>query len=408
MSSSGGTGDENKVPNSRKTHRASNSNDNDAEVEQKSTVELNIEDYSQYVKKLMEEGLELRSDQNQPDVGHKPSWFDDKLYRHAQTVYARHLMAINFSHLSGLLLLVRLDSIYRTLSITGESDTVAKLFKRYYNTIKHVKQWYEGDIFDRNSDAYKSMLIVRGMHNKVSSRFNDTPKSDDKADGSGQSQNDSFDKNANETCPLKQDGNDHALAKTGVHISKFDLMITQFAFVGLIVLFPKQMGLIEAFDKKDLVSLLHFWRVIGYYLGVDGKFNLCAYKLKDIEMLCKTFAEDIYKESMARNVISSPPGIMTVNIVRAVKFIPMLTAYGILTHLNELLGRNSDEVDDRKTVYSNLSHTLIKLVMSRLLAYQPLRSFNNGLIRLSLYMVGKTQNCYANHLKSQYGDVLNV
>lgn len=341
--------------------------------------------YQEMIKNLSLTGKTLRSDQKQPNLLEKPSWFDEELYKNAQSIYGRHFMAMNFAHLSGLLLLVRVDSIYSTLSATGESDSVSKLFKRYYNTVKHVKTWYEGDIFKEHSEAYQSLLIVRGMHNKVSKKFNDEPN--------GEQSNQS---------PGSRPSNG------SVHISEYDIMLTQFAFIGFIVINGDKMGFLDDFSKHDLNSLLHFWRLIGYYLGASDKYNLCSYEMSEVILLCGAIMNLEYKESLVKNNLTKPQGIMSVNIVRAIKFIPMLTVFGILTYLHEIVGHETSELSDRETCYSRLSYSLIKLVMTRLLAYRPFRSFNNGLTRLSLYLIGKIEGRFSNYLDSKYGQELRI
>jgi hypothetical protein len=346
-----------------------------------------LEFYKNELKRLKENGKAMRSDQNQPAILDKPSWFNAALFENAKSVYARHFMGINFAHLSGLILLVRMNSIFLTLSSTGKSDSVAKLFKRYYKTLCHVKTWYEGDIFERDSDAQRSLLTVRGMHNKVSSTLNDR-------------------KNGR-SPPSRMDANGNVL-ESQIHICQYDIMITQFAFVGFIVTNADKVGLMEDFNRFDLESILHFWRVIGYYLGVNEENNLCSRQLDDIVNLCKTIMEDEFKQSIRANPTSSPPGIMGYNIVRSVKFIPMLTFYGITKYLFELMGLDTSELETKPTRYSRLSYTLIKLVMSNLLAYRPLRWFNNGLTRLSVFCVGKVENWFSNHLHNKYGPILRI
>lgn len=353
--------------------------------------------YKSMLERLKRTGRSLRADVDQPKISVKPPWLDEDLFRNAGSVYERHFMGMNFAHLSGLLLLVRVDSIYKTLSATGESESVSKLFKRYYNTVKHIKTWYEGDIFEENSDAYRSLLTVRGMHNKVSSKLNDG--ADRRPIESDMVQN------ANETSQsvAKQGVDDR-----GLHISEYDVMITQFAFIGFIVTNADKMGLIDDFSDRDLKSLLHFWRVVGYYLGASDELNLCSYKLEDVVGLCSAITDIEYKSSIMKNRLYEPPGIMSVNIVRSIKFIPMLTVYGIMRHLYEILGVETQDIEGRRTWYSNLSYTLIKLVMTRLLGYKLLRSFNNGLTRLSLFLVGKISDHFAGHLSSKYGNELKI
>lgn len=361
--------------------------------------------YSSYLIGLRNIGRSRRSDQDQPNVSNKPDWFDEELFKQAKSVYERHFMGINFAHLSGLLLLVRIDSIYETLSKTGESDSVSKLFKRYYHTVKHVKTWYEGDIFEESSEAHRSLLIVRGMHNKVSKKLNDNPEVLAQQSETPQEETKLMEKSKTGGGGGQIDYDDEA---SGVHISEYDIMITQFAFVGFIVLHADKVGLIEDFSRRDLDALLHFWRVIGYYLGASDKFNLCAHELTDIIGICEAITRLVYKKSMTKNPLNAPHGIMSVSIVRSIKFIPMLTVYGMMRHLYEILGHETNEIESRRTWYSNLSYTLIKLVMTRLLRYKPLRSFNNGLTRLSLYCVSHIEGWFSNYLDHKYGQEMKT
>ena len=372
------------------------------------------------LKELKNIGHTLRADREQPSLLVKPSWFDESLFENAKLVYRRHFMSVNFSHLSGLLLLVRIHSIYRTLCSTGRSDSVTKLFKRYYQTLIHVKGWYEGDIFDENSSAYRSLLVVRNMHNRASQCLNNVcPKSKDDQNG----EREVYDKRSNTTIEeislLMSEGRrlgmgdknnclDDAKERDMQHISEHDIMITQFAFIGFIVIKPKCVGLLNDFEQRDLESLLHFWRVIGYYLGASERFNLCSRSLVDVIGLCEAIKELEYKKSVADNPIVSPHGIMSVNIVRSLKFIPLLTIYGIMRYIYEMLDIPTEELVAKQTRLSLMSYTLIKFVLSKLLVYRPFRAFNNGITRLSVYLVGKIEGWFERHLESKYRDTLRL
>jgi hypothetical protein len=185
-------------------------------------------------------------------------------------------------------------------------------------------------------------------------------------------------------------------------------MLTQFAFVGFIVTRAENVGLIDDFDRYDLESVLHFWRVIGYYLGASDEYNLCSRELDDVSKLSNSIMEHELKSTLHTNPDSSMPFVMSLNIVRSVKFIPMLTFYGITKYLFELMDVDTSELEAKSTPYSRLSYTLIKLVMSHLLAYRPFRWFNNGLTRLSIFCVGKIEDWFANRLQSKYGQELKI
>lgn len=380
--------------------------------------------YINYVNDLRLKGKFIRSDRCQPSVKRDslPNWFDDKLFNNAKLVYANNFMGINFAHFSGLILLVRSESIFNTLNSTGCSSSVSKLFRRYYNTVSHVKSWYEGDIFEIDSKAHNSLLIVRGMHNKVSKDMNDNSiyvdnnnkaNQDSRIDGkcplsSIQQTNNNNNNNSFESCRYVEE-------TKPAYLSQYDIMITQFAFIGLILNKPKFVGLLSDsyFTEYDAKSVIHFWRVIGFFLGASDKYNLGSYPLNECKSLCDAFFELEFKQSMKKHELESEPGLMSINIVRSLKFLPLLTVYGMMRYLNEVVGykpSNSDSntIDGRKTWFSSLSYTLMRIVMTSFLGFKPLRMFNNGLTRLSLYLIGKFESWYCNRLNSRYGSVLTT
>lgn len=53
-------------------------------------------------------------------------------------------------------------------------------------------------------------------------------------------------------------------------LSQSSLAITQFGFMGFGILKPEKLG-IKINDEKDLEGFIHFWRVIGYLVGVNDK-----------------------------------------------------------------------------------------------------------------------------------------
>jgi hypothetical protein len=89
-----------------------------------------------------------------------PHWLNKDKIRRAQTLVKKHFFGIFFAHLSGLILLVYIKSILITLLSTGNSRTVAHIFRRYLSTLMHIKLWYEGDVWDINHPSHKSIMQV--------------------------------------------------------------------------------------------------------------------------------------------------------------------------------------------------------------------------------------------------------
>lgn len=57
---------------------------------------------------------------------------------------------------------------------------------------------------------------------------------------------------------------------TGCFLSQGEMAVTQFGFVGLIILKPEFFGAHNV-DDQDLEAFLHLWRGIGYLIGIDDE-----------------------------------------------------------------------------------------------------------------------------------------
>lgn len=53
------------------------------------------------------------------------------------------------------------------------------------------------------------------------------------------------------------------------NITQRDMVLTQFVFIGIPLLSPHLLGL--ARSEEGMEGLVHFWRVIGYLLGIQDK-----------------------------------------------------------------------------------------------------------------------------------------
>lgn len=52
------------------------------------------------------------------------------------------------------------------------------------------------------------------------------------------------------------------------------MALTQFGFMGYIVLVPQKLGI--QVNRDDIEAFVHFWRVVGHMIGIQDKFNLCT------------------------------------------------------------------------------------------------------------------------------------
>lgn len=76
----------------------------------------------------------------------------------------------------------------------------------------HVTSWFDDDVFDPETKGYKSIRQVRSMHKRVQSLMNDKFKVKDK------------------------DG------QPRLWMTQYDVSMTQFAFIGLAMVYPKKGG----------------------------------------------------------------------------------------------------------------------------------------------------------------------
>ncbi|KAK9679330.1 ER-bound oxygenase mpaB/B'/Rubber oxygenase, catalytic domain [Popillia japonica] len=80
-------------------------------------------------------------------------------------------------------------------------------------------------------------------------------------------------------------------------ITQMELAGTIFGFRGFAIIRPECFGLTSLTDQ-DCSNLLHFWRVIGYLLGVDDRFNICRESLSETKAIFIALSEIIIKPHM--------------------------------------------------------------------------------------------------------------
>jgi len=104
-----------------------------------------------------------------------------------------------------------------------------------------------------------------------------------------------------------------------IWVSQFDMALTQWAFIGILILYPKQCGL-HPTTKQEVEELIYFWRVMGYLNGIEDRFNTCSGNYEETYTCFKIIWDEIYKPIVIRNPRPSPTGYeMTKGIVIALR-----------------------------------------------------------------------------------------
>ena len=92
-----------------------------------------------------------------------------------------------------------------------------------------------------------------------------------------------------------------------IWVSQYDMALTQWAFIGILILFPKECGLHPA-TKQELEELIHFWRVMGYLNGIEDRFNLCNGDYDYTFTLFDCVWKQIYKAAIIASPHPAPTG----------------------------------------------------------------------------------------------------
>lgn len=136
-----------------------------------------------------------------------------------------------FAMYLNLISTLAIPSILKILVHTSKSSTDMTAYRRYVQTIFHVLTWFREEL-KPGTRAWKSLETVRKFHFAAS-------KSADKAN-------------------------------KGI-ISQKDMSISQYGFMGFTVLSHKELGIQGV--RKEMDDFCHFWRVLGYLLGIKEEWN---------------------------------------------------------------------------------------------------------------------------------------
>uniref|UniRef100_A0A182M5B7 ER-bound oxygenase mpaB/mpaB'/Rubber oxygenase catalytic domain-containing protein n=1 Tax=Anopheles culicifacies TaxID=139723 RepID=A0A182M5B7_9DIPT len=175
----------------------------------------------------------------------------------AQAFFKRNFLAMFLGKLCGLLAIVTVPSILRVLVHTNQSSEPKTAYRRYVATLLHTLEWYYEDMTP-SSRAWKSITFVRKTH----------------------------------ACVSKQ----AATVRSEMIISQRDMAITQFGFVGYVIISYRKLGV--QFDPNDMEALVHLWRVIGHMMGIEERFNACTDRFETTEQRMSLIAKEILKPAL--------------------------------------------------------------------------------------------------------------
>ncbi|KAL1459865.1 hypothetical protein WDU94_011816 [Cyamophila willieti] len=274
--------------------------DNDPTVTT-SNDKLNHPDLPQDLKEYLSALNEHLPNDYMVPIDFKPTWMDIEKCKRGQKFAQQYYFGVNYAEMISLYLLFLDHENLGVLIYTQKSHTPFKAYRRYLSTVLRVKSWLETEFWNPNELGYKNLKIVRAMHLNVSKKLNETnPK--EFLDQFSVIDNPKYHDGvwATLTEDLKEDLSSVQCPMTGagvwsskcpaagdrrIFINQFNMSMTQFGFVGLLILYPDKFGASNASDE-DLEAFAHLWKAIGYYLGIKDKYNFCKGDLIEIRQRC--------------------------------------------------------------------------------------------------------------------------
>lgn len=275
-------------------------------VEKASTQLLNLpESMADMIPSLMSPG-----DCGRP-AAEKPDWLDLEKFRRGQRFAAEHAFGLYFANMMSLFILFTSQDALRPMIISGKSGTPYLAFKRYLSTVRRVRSWYRSDPWTKGSLAYKDMQAVRKMHLSIRQQL--CEMSTEEIESASRIENawcparsalledfrDAIPAMDEEKCLLRKWAASPFRPKP---LNQGEMAATQFAFMGLAILYPDQFGIHYA-TEEDFDSFCYLWRCIGYLLGMEDRYNFCRGSLEEIKQRSRDMIESYLKPNL-RDVTS--------------------------------------------------------------------------------------------------------
>ncbi|KAL3287373.1 hypothetical protein HHI36_001847 [Cryptolaemus montrouzieri] len=282
----------------------------------------------EFVNNLLNEASEVPCDEtiNKFDENIIPKFYDNEKFKRAQEFFKANIFALYFSKLLGLIVILASPSVLTILQMTGMSGCIMSSYRRYLATLLHMNIWYESELSPK-SRSMESIKKIKYMHNTASK----------KAKSMGM-------------APITQK----------------DMVLTQFGFMGFAIARSEMVGIHNA-SETDLQNLIHFWKVIGYILGIEDRFNLCRDSLEETKQICEVLIHKAFRPSYQKKDKEFLE--MTSYLVQGMwHFNPFLHQRVFLTYLYEILKPKNNDIDENQN--RNINEKYFELNLNETLYFK--------------------------------------
>ncbi|TRY78502.1 hypothetical protein TCAL_11063 [Tigriopus californicus] len=243
-----------------------------------------INDYIQSRLQCLIEGTKHESPLAVPD--HPPPWLDQDQFLRGRALFYEYKMGILMSSFRSLVVGLSIPNLAIPLCLTKRSSTPAKAFKRYLHTggmveeIYKIIPWESTHVLDTINRYHRlAAQKIRAMSKEQRDtlallQFQDLPQHPYALS--------STDRGLLEVLQTMDYPSTHLgrelfreYRHTHVVFSDTDMALVHLAFFATFVQHPISYGG-GGIGEQDLDAFLHYWRVIGYYLGVKDDLNLAG------------------------------------------------------------------------------------------------------------------------------------
>jgi len=293
----------------------------------------------------------------------KDAIVDEILIKKGISFFHKNFFSMFVCMLIGLLSLMYIESIAAVLYLTKKSGSPALAFKRYLATLKHTLNWYKGP-----TSLEESLKTVRAKH-----------------------------KNAANLAS----GTDHSM-------TQYDMVLTQWAFIGPALLFPSKLGILKS-SERDFDGLVYIMYWVGKHLGIKEDLNLFTDGLEPAIEYSELILKEVIKRQFGSDQSSETCKDMAKHLLDGVNILnPFIDQIAFHHYSNLIL--NDQELNE-KTAMHPFSQFMYKsqiLVLGSLIHIPVLgwiiRFLANNLMKLNIYLATDWCDYIVDNLNSSKAD----
>jgi len=269
---------------------------------------------------------------------------EDKLNR-GISFFQENFFTMFVSMLTGLFTLMYVDTIAAVLYTTNKSNSPSLSFSRYLSTLNHTVEWYQSI-----PKLLQSTSKVRQLHKKASKLKN---------------------------------------------FSQYEMVITQWAFVGPVLLWPEQFGVAEK-SRQKLDGLLYIIYHVGKELGICEEFNLCSGTREEIEDYCRLILREEIQPKFLSPESSTICRNLADNLLSGVHLLnPFINPNGFRAWTEKTV-HVKEEVDTSDLEQFSMAMYKLQLKVFQLFHFPligtVLRSLANNLMKLNIFLATEFQH----------------